>query len=227
MGATCGSLNCKSKKYQKQTGATIIRRPTQIDLSVDEENEQLDSRIIVPPDNENCRIGVYFQYDHLIKALDPSQARRATKNSRMEKWHKMISYGLDEDLQSKVIIKKNRTASDPIIFSKYAKIGLNNFYETYPHLFMSRLSKGPPIQYRWLAWKVVSSKKLKSAKGLYEELLTKGKDSIWNHDILKDLDRTFPNLPFFDKDKYGVTGQKALNNSLQAFSIYNEKVGYC
>lgn len=56
----------------------------------------------------------------------------------------MISYGLDEDLFNKVITKRNKTPNDPIIFSKYAKIGLNNFYETYPKLFLSRLSKGPP-----------------------------------------------------------------------------------
>jgi hypothetical protein len=47
------------------------------------------------------------------------------------------------------------------------------------------------------------------------------------HDIMKDLDRTFPNLPFLNKDQYGDIGQKALMNILQAFSIYNEKVGYC
>jgi hypothetical protein len=33
MGATCGTLNCKGKKYQKSPRATIIRRPTMIDLS--------------------------------------------------------------------------------------------------------------------------------------------------------------------------------------------------
>lgn len=44
------------------------------------------------------------------------------------------------------------------------------------------------------------AKKLKRAKGLYEELLTKGKNSKYLHDIIKDLDRTFPNHPFFNKD---------------------------
>ena len=56
----------------------------------------------------------------------------------------MVTYGLDEDLVSKVIIKKNNSPYEPIIFSKYAKIGLNNFFETNPVLFLSRLSKGPP-----------------------------------------------------------------------------------
>jgi hypothetical protein len=68
---------------------------------------------------------------------------------------------------------------------------------------------------------------LKPVKGLYEELLTKGKNSIWLHDIMKDLDRTFPLHPFFNKEKYGNIGQKALMNILQTFSIYNDKVGYC
>ena len=57
-------------------------------------------------------------------------------------------------------------------------------------------------------------RRLKPAKRLYEELLTKGKSSIWLHDIMKDLDRTFPLHPFFDKDKYGTIGQKALMNIL-------------
>ena len=56
----------------------------------------------------------------------------------------MVTYGLDEDLAAQVIVKKNNTPYEPIIFSKYAKIGLNNFFETYPQLFLSRLSKGPP-----------------------------------------------------------------------------------
>lgn len=47
------------------------------------------------------------------------------------------------------------------------------------------------------------------------------------HDIMKDLDRTFPSLPFFNKESFGTVGQKGLMNILQALSVYNEKVGYC
>ena len=32
----------------------------------------------------------------------------------------------------------------PIEFSNYARIGLTNFFETNPELFLSRLAKGPP-----------------------------------------------------------------------------------
>ncbi len=41
----------------------------------------------------------------------------------------MVSSDLDDDLKAKVIIKKGDKPQDPIIFSKLAKVGLNNFYE--------------------------------------------------------------------------------------------------
>ena len=50
----------------------------------------------------------------------------------MDKWLKMVSYGLDSDLVSKVILKRNKVPLEPIVFSKYAIIGLNNFYEAFP-----------------------------------------------------------------------------------------------
>lgn len=98
----------------------------------------------MPPDIEEARIGVYFQYDELLKTLPSTLQRNSVKQSRMDKWFKMITYGLDEDLANKVILKRNKTPYGPIEFSKYAKIGLNNFYETYPKLLFSRISKGPP-----------------------------------------------------------------------------------
>jgi hypothetical protein len=74
-----------------------------------------------------------------------AQARKSVLVSgRLEKWKHMVQYGLDPDLAAGVIIKQSKTAEEPIGFSKYAKVGLMNFYETYPYLFMSRLSKGPP-----------------------------------------------------------------------------------
>lgn len=72
MGSNCGTLNCKTKKNSKFPNATIIKRPTPKDLSEEEDQEDQDLRIIVPPDNEDARIGVYFQGDELLKALPPS-----------------------------------------------------------------------------------------------------------------------------------------------------------
>ena len=232
MGAAC----C-GPKSKRQLNATIIRRPVAKDFSfeddaADEESHNNDPRIVVPPDPEQARLGVYFQFDELAAGfvregrLSLAQARaQVVVSGRLEKWLRMASFGLDTDIAAKVILRRNRTATDPIVFSKYAKVGLTNFYETYPDLFLSRLSKGPPPQYRWLAWKVAMARKLKRAKGLYEEQL--GRHSKWMHDIVKDLDRTFPGHPYFSKEQFGDAGQKALMNALQVFSVYNEKVGYC
>lgn len=79
-------------------------------------------------------------------------------NGRLEKWEKMCQYGLVDEYKRKIILEKNKSLTDPIKFSKYATLGLKNFAQAYPKLFISRLSKGPPPQYRWLAWKVALSK---------------------------------------------------------------------
>ena len=45
--------------------------------------------------------------------------------------------------------------------------------------------------------------------------------------ILKDINRTFPNHPFFDQAQYGLYGQYALYRVLGKFSSMYPKVGYC
>lgn len=37
MGAACGGLNCKVKKHSNYNKPKIIKRPTEFDLSVDED----------------------------------------------------------------------------------------------------------------------------------------------------------------------------------------------
>ena len=88
MGAACGTIICKSKKYQKQGGATIIKRPTEKDFSLDDEEEGTDATTNINAaemtvvgigldginnvkvmSQELARIGVYFQFDELAVAL--------------------------------------------------------------------------------------------------------------------------------------------------------------
>ncbi len=76
--------------------------------------------------------------------MPPSDAKKTQSKGRLEKWAKMVQCGLDEEFANKVFNKKNVKNSETIGFSKYARIGLNNFLEQNPRLFMSRLSKGPP-----------------------------------------------------------------------------------
>ena len=63
---------------------------------------------------------------------------------------------------------------------------------------------------------------------MYEELVEKGKTSSFLHIIEADVGRSFPLIPFFKKGtKYGDAGQRSLTNVLQAYSVYDENVGYC
>lgn len=91
----------------------------------------------------------------------------------MEKWKNMIQYGLDPDYALKVFMQKTRAtdAFESIHFSSYALVGLSNFFRHNPEKFKSRLSKGPPPAYRWIAWKFVASLIIVKEKGLYEAKL--------------------------------------------------------
>ena len=78
----------------------------------------------------------------------------------------MISFGFDEDIIKKVVsssdysnvLKFNPENQEPYKFTSYAYIGLTNYFTTNPMKFLSRLAKGPPPQYRWLAWRFVAQK---------------------------------------------------------------------
>lgn len=72
MGAACGTVNCVGKKHSKYPNPTIIKRPQKMDLSFEEEMEGGNEKISIPPDHDVARIGVYFQYDELIKNLPES-----------------------------------------------------------------------------------------------------------------------------------------------------------
>ena len=88
----------------------------------------------------------------------------------------MVSFGLDQDIAGKVIkhgVKINQQRKgqsdhlSPIEFTNYAKIGLQNYFATHRGKFISRLAKGPPPQYRWLAWSFVASKLKEKKPGEY------------------------------------------------------------
>lgn len=105
-------------------------------------------------------------------------------------------------------------------------MGLGNFFATNPELFLNRLAKGPPPQYRWLAWKFVASKLKPKITGDYEKFMRLGRSSSnksCQHDIEKDINRTLPQFMYF---REGV-GKDQLRNVLLTYSAFNPDVGYC
>ncbi len=124
-------MNCKGHKYQKQPKATIIRRPSVKDLSLEADDDavdlidnqgnqmqNVDPRIVVPPNAEQAHLGVYFQFDDLAHSILKSDAyynrsgrtliearKKVLVSGRLEKWKKMISYGLDAEFAARIITK--------------------------------------------------------------------------------------------------------------------------
>ena len=58
---------------------------------------------------------------------------------------------------------------------------------------------------------------------LYEKIL-KTQKSTYLSDIQKDLERTYPHLPYFQRPQEGLL---VLERILVAVSIYYQKMGYC
>ena len=108
---------------------------------------------------------------------------------------------------------------------------LKEFYENNPKVFRRRLWKGPPPEYRWAAWKVISGALQHEVSGAYEESLRKADQFDENeHKVLNqinlDLNRTYPWHPFFNSEKYGFIGQNVLKKALRSYAMYNPEVGY-
>jgi len=117
-----------------------------------------------------------------------------------------------------------------MIINKIQK-NLLEFYENNSKVFRRRVWKGPPPEYRWAAWKVISGALQSEIKGAYEELLEKANQyDEHEHPVLNqinlDLNRTYPWHPFFSSEKYGNIGQPILKRALKAYSMYNTEVGY-
>lgn len=77
-----------------------------------------------------------------------------------------------------------------------------------------------------MAWKVVTKKP--NVRLEYEELV-RASENKWTNQIRRDIDRTFPQLPYFadSQSSLGLIGQAALFRTLCAYSDFNPRVGYC
>lgn len=107
---------------------------------------------------------------------------------------------------------------------------LHEFYAKHPKKFRRRVAKGPPPEYRWAAWRVLTGALQSEVSGAYEELLEKAdKFNDDEHPSLNqidlDLNRTYPWHPFYSA-KCGRIGQIVLRKALRAYAMYHPEVGY-
>ena len=126
----------------------------------------------------------------------------------------MICFGLDEEGVRQIYVHGQQKFKEPTELKSSALIGLKNFFDVYPEKLVSRLSKGPPPCYRWVAWRFMSMQIMERDEARYKQLVEEGADNKCLYDIDKDLGRTYPTHPLFDPDKKGTLGQKILRNML-------------
>lgn len=92
----------------------VVRRPTREHLRLDTSDDELISEseqpeiIITPQIIQKERLGVYFLIDQLLENLTSSELDTTMKKIRIDKWHVMITYGLDQDIAHKVFKFKNK-----------------------------------------------------------------------------------------------------------------------
>lgn len=100
-----------------------------------------------------------------------------------------------------------------------------NIYSTTKYAKLKeRTRKGVPDSLRAFVWQRFADVSKYYVEELYEKYQSVDQTDFDEATILKDLDRTFPNILFF-KEKYG-TGQRALFHVLSAYSKYNTQTGY-
>lgn len=164
-------------------------------------------------DYKDLNIGPEFMLKELFTNQNKS---KATKKyfKRKKKWDKMAN------------VSTERGQTD---YNKICK-NLYEFYKEHPQLFRRRVCKGPPPEYRWLAWKVLTGAVNYEVPGAYQELLNKADEfNDEEHPVLNqinlDLNRTYPSHPFYSQH-YARIGQRVLRRALRAYAMYNPEVGY-
>ncbi|CAI2386358.1 unnamed protein product [Moneuplotes crassus] len=232
MGGGCSCLGKNKQKGSNQTrncvdkGKSITGRPSPIvsnslksSLSQNiNETSNLESgvpsRVIkIGLQDYNKDVGVNFLKKELFDNLTPKSRKKY--DSRRKKWDTMAHFDSH----------KNESINSKSVYNE-----LKKFFEKNSNKFCERIGKGPPCEYRWFAWKIISGVDYSLIPGLYKELLEEADKIEENeHDKLRqinlDLNRTFPDFSFFSGEK-GKRGQQKLKRALRAYAMYNKEVGY-
>ena len=142
-------------------------------------------------DMKTSSIGPYFQEPVFIR--DPKRI------NRIGKWTDLLSRYSNED------------------FPLEAACNDSGVRET----VRKRVIKGPPQQFRWLAWTAVRSLSYRISESAYDNLPLADPDIEFK--IRKDMDRTFPGEEYFAQGE----GQTVLQRILSKYARKHEGVTYC
>jgi hypothetical protein len=136
-------------------------------------------------------IGPYFQQIEFD--------RNPKRLSRVGKWTDMISRYSGEDFPLEAACNDSGTREK----------------------LRKRVVKGPPQQFRWLAWSALRSLSYRVSESAYEDLTLADPDI--EAKINKDIDRTYPDEAYFTLGE----GQKVLFRILSKYAHKHASVSYC
>ena len=92
-----------------------------------------------------------------------------------------------------------------------------------PTLTSNKIRSGIPPPLRGVVWMSIAGSRDTLLEEQYDRLC--GETSPYEHLIGKDIGRSFPGVEMF-RDPSGE-GQQMMARVLKAFSLYDEKIGYC
>lgn len=100
------------------------------------------------------------------------------------------------------------------------------YCKAHPATVKRRVRKGIPNELRGLAWQLLSGGRhlMSEQPGVFAKLLQPGSSTPTELEIMRDLNRTFPNHVYFIRRQ--GPGQSVLYHVLRAYAAYDPKVGY-
>ncbi|KAL9599420.1 MAG: hypothetical protein Q9219_003857 [cf. Caloplaca sp. 3 TL-2023] len=195
--------------------------------------EQLDKSEEAAPRDEGSDESTAFllarlEQENNALATDPKAAISSTTRDRaksrplsIQKLKKLVNEPAKPSLRYSVLPEP-----PPMTELEFWAALVSNYPQTaqrLPTLTSNKIRNGIPPPLRGVVWTSIAGARDQLLEDEYDRLCTE--TSPYENLIGKDIGRSFPNVEMF-KDPAGE-GQRMLAKVLRAFSIYDQKIGYC
>ncbi|PVU91356.1 hypothetical protein BB561_004429 [Smittium simulii] len=126
---------------------------------------------------------------------------------------------------SRIVMRKSGT-EDTVDWEYWGALisDFENFVKTNPNSLIKNVYNGVPQEIRGTVWQLLSGSR-KDPTLVHKYINMLDKPSSYDKAIIRDLNRTFPEHPYFKEQ--GGSGQTALYNVLNVYSQHDTELGYC
>lgn len=163
---------------------------------------------ILKPKDEDYYVVIPIKSKRYVKIAPPPEE----KNAKFGKYYAETSSNKNFTQSWRKILFTQESAI--IRNDKKFRSELNNF-----------ISRGIPVEFRWRVWSNILIREKYYTEEQYLGFKCVGEPHIST--IRRDLDRSFPQEPYFDLQQYGMIGQMVLERVLAKFAFKYSEVGYC